>query len=180
MKWNNVVDCAFHQLKEAFTSAAILKYPNPELLIVVEVDALETAVQAFLSQQSGKKQKLYPVAFFSHKLTSSERNYDIDNWELLAVKPALEEWRFYSLHWPQEPGISAKRPNPCQARWPLFFSFIFFLRFRFVLSYRPVSKKTQINWGSEDPTHITSYMLSEYNPVGLRQWIGQHTTMSCA
>ena len=40
-------------------------------------------------------QKLYPIAFFSHKLSPTERNYGIGDRELLAVKLALEEWH----HW---------------------------------------------------------------------------------
>lgn len=38
---------------------------------------------------------MYPCAFFSRKLTPAERNYDVGNRELLAMKLALEEWR----HW---------------------------------------------------------------------------------
>lgn len=42
------------------------------------------------------------VLFFFRKLTSAERNYDVADWELLAVKMALEEWR----HWLE----SSKQP----------------------------------------------------------------------
>ena len=35
------------------------------------------------------------VPFFSRRLSPAERNYEIGNQELLAVKLALEEWR----HW---------------------------------------------------------------------------------
>jgi len=38
---------------------------------------------------------LYPCAFFSRKLTSAERNYDVGNKELPSMKAAIEEWR----HW---------------------------------------------------------------------------------
>lgn len=70
-------------------------------------------------------------------------NYDIGNRELLVIKLALEEW----LHWLE--GAThpftvltdhknlqylkeAKRLNPHQARWALFFT-----RFHFTISYRP-------------------------------------------
>ncbi|KAI3362602.1 hypothetical protein L3Q82_001688 [Scortum barcoo] len=46
-------------------------------------------------QRSSEDQKLHPCAFFSKRLSPAERNYDIGNRELLAVKLALEEWR----HW---------------------------------------------------------------------------------
>ncbi|XP_053371214.1 deleted in malignant brain tumors 1 protein-like [Clarias gariepinus] len=60
-----------------------------------EVDASRSGVGAILSQQQGKPAQYHPCAFFSRKLSSAERNYDIGNQELLAIKLALEEWR----HW---------------------------------------------------------------------------------
>lgn len=39
--------------------------------------------------------KIHPFTCFSHNLSPSERNYDLENWELLAVKQALQEW----WHW---------------------------------------------------------------------------------
>ena len=61
---------------------------------MVEVDASDVGVGAVLSQRAVEDQKLHPCAFFSHRLSPTERNYD-GNRELLAVKLALEEW----LHW---------------------------------------------------------------------------------
>ncbi|KAK3526550.1 hypothetical protein QTP70_030772 [Hemibagrus guttatus] len=48
-----------------------------------------TGVGAVLSQQQGNPSRLHPCAFFSRKLNPAERNYDIGNRELLAVKLAL-------------------------------------------------------------------------------------------
>uniref|UniRef100_A0AAQ4QM75 Gypsy retrotransposon integrase-like protein 1 n=5 Tax=Gasterosteus aculeatus aculeatus TaxID=481459 RepID=A0AAQ4QM75_GASAC len=129
-----------------FTSAPVLRHPDPALPFVVEVDASETGAGGVLSQRQGKPAKLHPCAFFSHKLTSAERNYDVGNRELLAVKLAFEEWRHW-LEGAKHPFLvltdhrnleyiqSAKRLNPRQARWSLFFT-----RFDFILSYRPGSK----------------------------------------
>lgn len=48
---------------------------------------------------NGLKQKVnFPCALFSWCLTPVEQNYDIGNWELMAMKIALEEWR----HWLKE------------------------------------------------------------------------------
>lgn len=76
-------------------------------------------------------------------LSPAEHNYDVGDRELLAVKMALEEWRhwlervnhpFMALtdHKNLEYLPSAKRLNPRQARWALFFR-----HFNFSLSYRP-------------------------------------------
>ncbi|CAJ0922866.1 unnamed protein product [Ranitomeya imitator] len=79
----------------------------------------------------------------------AERNYDVGNRELLAMKWAFEEWR----HWLEGAKHrvvvltdhknltyleSAKRLNPRQARWSLFFA-----RFDFVISYLPGSKNVK-------------------------------------
>lgn len=90
-----------------------------------------------------------PCAFFSRKLSAAETNNDIGNRELLARKLALEEWRHWlegarqlflvltdhkNLQYLKE----AKRLNPSQARWALFFT-----RFHFQIAYRPGSKNTR-------------------------------------
>ncbi len=113
---------------------------------MVEVDASEVGVGAVLSQRATSDDKVHPCTFFSHRLSPAERNYDIGNRELLAVKLALEEWR----HWLEGSGVpfvvwtdhknleyiqSAKRLNSRQVRWALFFG-----RFDFSISYRPGSK----------------------------------------
>ncbi len=144
--WSEQALEAFEKLKSRFVSAPILKNPDPSRQYIVEVDASEVGVGAILSQRSPSDNKVHPCAFFSHRLTPSERNYDIGNKELLAVKLALEEWR----HWLEGAGVpflvwtdhknleyihSAKRINSRQARWALFFG-----RFNFTISYRPGSK----------------------------------------
>ncbi|KAL0151775.1 hypothetical protein M9458_052926, partial [Cirrhinus mrigala] len=92
-----------------------------------------TGVGAVLLQRQGQPPKTYPCAYFSHKLTPAERNYDVGNRELLAIKLALEEWRHW-LEGAQHPFTlltdhknleylrSAKVLNHRQARWALFFT----------------------------------------------------------
>ncbi len=102
-----------------------------------------------LSQRHGQPGKLYPCAFCSRKLTSAERNYDVGNKELLSMKAAIEEWRHWlegavhpfqviTDHKNLEYIKSAKRLNPRQARWSLFFT-----RFQFTVTYRPGSKNSK-------------------------------------
>lgn len=127
----------------------MLVQPNSALQFIVEVDASDTGVGAVLSQRSGPDQKLHPCAFFFRKLTPAERNYDVADWELLAVKMALEEWRHW-LESSKQPFVvwtdhknlsyiqSAKRLNSHQARWSLFFG-----RFNFTFTYRPGSRNVK-------------------------------------
>ncbi|KAI3364364.1 hypothetical protein L3Q82_011161, partial [Scortum barcoo] len=99
--------------------------------------------------RSLEDQKLHPCAFFSRRLSPAERNYDIGNQELLAVKLALEEWRHWLegskqpfLVWTDHKNLqyirSTKRLNSRQARWSLFLT-----RFNFTLSYRPGSRNVK-------------------------------------
>ncbi|KAK3557454.1 hypothetical protein QTP70_027739, partial [Hemibagrus guttatus] len=143
--WGPEAELAFNKLKCRFTSAPILILPNPEIPFTVEVDASDVGVGAVLSQR-GADNKLHPCAFLSHRLTPTERNYHVGDRELLAVKLALEEWRHWlegakhpfqvlTDHKNLEYIQQAKRLNPRQACWSLFFN-----RFQFVLSYRPGSK----------------------------------------
>ncbi|XP_029114156.1 uncharacterized protein lrfn4b, partial [Scleropages formosus] len=142
LPWNPEAQRAFENLKSKFSTAPILHQPDPELPFVVEVDASESGVGTVLSQRQGKPVKLYPCALFSRKLSAAERNYDIGNRELLAIKLALEEWRHW-LEGAQHPFLvftdhknlqylqTARRLNARQARWALFFS-----RFNFTVTYR--------------------------------------------
>ncbi len=93
LKWTEEAKTAFTTLKEKFTTAPILKHPEPSLPFVVEVDASDCGIGAVLSQRHGQPGKLFPCAFFSRKLTAAERNYDVGNKELLSMKAAIEEWR---------------------------------------------------------------------------------------
>ncbi len=146
ISWAPEAEQAFHQLKSAFCTAPALIHPDPNLRFVVEVDAATLGVGAALSQWKGETPVLHPCAYFSRKLSPAEQNYDVGNRELLAIKLALEEWRHWleGAQYPFEVITDhknlqylrdAKRLNPRQARWALFFT-----RFNFTISYRPGNK----------------------------------------
>ncbi|KAI3377213.1 hypothetical protein L3Q82_009125 [Scortum barcoo] len=130
-KWNDKAEEAFNKLKQKFTTAPILTVPDPALRFVVGVDASNEGIGAVLSQRLPADNRIHPCAFLSRKLSAAERNYDVGNKELLAVKVALEEWRHW-LEGAEQPFIvwtdhknlkylkSAKRLNSRQARWAHF------------------------------------------------------------
>lgn len=90
-------------------------------------------VGAVLSQRSSSNNKTNPCVFFPRRLSLAERNYNIGDRELFAMKLALEEWRHW-LEGTQQPFFvwtdhknlkyirTGKRLNPGQARWSLFFN----------------------------------------------------------
>uniref|UniRef100_A0A3B3BMY4 Gypsy retrotransposon integrase-like protein 1 n=1 Tax=Oryzias melastigma TaxID=30732 RepID=A0A3B3BMY4_ORYME len=146
LHWTPAATQAFENLKSRFSQSPILHHPDPTSQFIVEVDASNTGIGAILSQRHGQPGKTYPCAYYSRKLTDAERNYNVGDRELLAMKAAFGEWR----HWLEGASLpfivltdhrnleyirTAKRLNPRQARWSLFFS-----RFRFQITYRPGSK----------------------------------------
>ncbi|KAK3520019.1 hypothetical protein QTP70_010855 [Hemibagrus guttatus] len=105
LTWTDPARSAFQQLKNCFTTAPILRHPDPDLPFVVEVDASSSGLGAVLSQRHGEP----------------------GNRELLAIKAALEEWRHWlegarhpfqvlTDHRNLEYLRGAKRLNPRQAR----------------------------------------------------------------
>ncbi|KAI2649902.1 Transposon Tf2-8 polyprotein [Labeo rohita] len=149
LAWSQPALQAFDDLRQRFTTAPILHHPDPDRPFIVEVDASSTGVGAVLSQQHSEPAKMFPCAYFSHKLSPAERNYDVGNRELLAIKLALEEWRHWlegakhsftvlTDHRNLEYLRSAKVLNHRQARWSLFFT-----RFQFQVSYRPGTQNTK-------------------------------------
>uniref|UniRef100_A0A674PBR8 Gypsy retrotransposon integrase-like protein 1 n=1 Tax=Takifugu rubripes TaxID=31033 RepID=A0A674PBR8_TAKRU len=144
--WTPEAETAFSALKDRFTTAPVLAHPDPARQFIVEVDASDAGIGAVLSQRSEADQKIHPCAYFSCRFDPAERNYDVGNRELLAVYGALVEWRHWLegarhpfLVWSDHKNLTyvrtAKRLNPRQGRWALFFS-----RFDFTLTFRPGSK----------------------------------------
>ncbi|KAL0147003.1 hypothetical protein M9458_057527, partial [Cirrhinus mrigala] len=141
LTWSQPAIQAFDDLRQRFTTAPILHHPDPDKPFIVEVDASSTGI--------GAPSKMFPCTYFSHKLSPAERNYDVGNSELLAIKLALEEW-WHWLEGAKHPFTvltdhenleylrSAKMLNHPQARWALFFT-----RFHFQVTYRPGSQNTK-------------------------------------
>ena len=60
----------------------------------IETDASKYATGAVLSQLDSNGDR-HPVSFISKTFSLAKRNYEIYDWELLAIIRALEEWRHY-------------------------------------------------------------------------------------
>ncbi|KAM9506098.1 uncharacterized protein ACWYII_048073 isoform 2-T2 [Salvelinus alpinus] len=180
-KWSGSAQGAFDFLKKRFTSAPILVTPDVTKQFIVEVDVSEVGVGAILSQRFQSDEKVHPCAYFSHRLSPSERNYDVGNRELLAIRLALGEWRQWLegatvpfVVWTDHKNLeyirSAKRLNARQARWALFFA-----RFEFEISYRPGNKNTKPDalsrlFSSPVVSTEPEGILPEGRVVGLTVW----------
>ncbi|KAJ1602009.1 hypothetical protein NDA14_000565 [Ustilago hordei] len=74
---------AFHKLVQAFMTAGVLQHFNYHLPTRLETDASDFAIAGVLKQEHEGCWHL--VAFYSRKMSSAEKNYEIHDKELLAV-----------------------------------------------------------------------------------------------
>ena len=147
---------AFAALKEAFSSAPVLKRFDPDRKIVLETDASDVACGGALSQYDDGG-RLHPIDFFSKSHTPAECNYDIYDRELLAIIKCFRYWRSELLS-PDEPTdvitdhqnlqtfMTTKVLTPRQVRWANFLS-----QFNFIISYRPGKKNGKADYLSRMP-----------------------------
>ena len=150
VEWNWSPLCleAFLKLKLSVASAPSLHHPQFDLPFVLETDASDYAIGAVLSQPVSldKLDVLNPVGFYSKKLTSPERNYDVHDKELLALICAFAQWSHYFLGSPHVIRAFTDHRNLIyfrnrqllngrQMRWQMFLS-----QFHFILLYRKGSE----------------------------------------
>jgi RNase H-like domain found in reverse transcriptase/Reverse transcriptase (RNA-dependent DNA polymerase) len=97
--WTDRQQKVFETLKDKMCTKPILQQPDFSKKFYVQTDASAYGVGAILSQEGGsekdqeenttKKPKLHPLAYYLATFTPTERNYDIYERELLAVIKAL-------------------------------------------------------------------------------------------
>ena len=91
--WTEEKESSFQRLKDALTSAPVLKLPDFSQPFIVRTDASDIGIGAVLMQDD--EGRLRPVCFESRKLKSTEINYKVREKELLAIVYALTKWRHY-------------------------------------------------------------------------------------
>ncbi|SPC64280.1 related to pol protein [Ustilago sp. UG-2017b] len=135
---------AFHKLIQAFTSAGVLQHFDYHLPTRLETDASDFAIAGVLKQEH--EGRWHPVAFYSRKMSSAERNYEIHDKELLAVVACLTQWRHMLAGLPSQlviltdhEALKYFKSQRCitgrQARWAVLLA-----DFDFILQYRPGDK----------------------------------------
>ena len=87
--WTSLQQQSFEALKQAISTAPILKVVDLEKPFILETDASGVAVGAVLSQDGR------PIAFESKKLSPTQRNWPVHEQEMYAIIHALKTWRYY-------------------------------------------------------------------------------------
>lgn len=96
-KLNWTADCerAFMDLKDALCEKSVLQSPEFDQVFTVQTDASQVGLGAVLLQ--GEQGHLRPIAFVSRKLLPRETRYSTVEKECLAVKWALDSFRYYLM-----------------------------------------------------------------------------------
>ena len=87
----------FDRLKCEFLSSLLICHAEISCAFVLEKYAYYFAVSGVLSQVQDSDGLLHPVAFYSHKMTPAEINYEIHEKELLAIVACFKEWCYLLL-----------------------------------------------------------------------------------
>ncbi|GFT27121.1 transposon Tf2-6 polyprotein [Trichonephila clavipes] len=92
LNWSSEAITAFQRCKQALAAAALLAHPSPSAPLALHVDASDYAIGGALHQVVDSE--LQALAFFSRKLTSSEKSYSAYDRELLAIHSAIRHFRY--------------------------------------------------------------------------------------
>lgn len=93
IEWSAECQTAFEKAKEALSKAVLLRHPQTDAPTSLTVDASNTAVGAQLEQRQG--QSWVPIAFFSRKLSETEKKYSAFDRELLAAYTAIKRFKHF-------------------------------------------------------------------------------------
>jgi hypothetical protein len=91
--WSAQHEESFQKLKWCLTHSPILCFPTNQGYYVLDTDASYGSIGAVLSQVQEGEEKV--IAYASHKLSKSERNYCITRKELLAVYRYVIHFKHY-------------------------------------------------------------------------------------
>jgi hypothetical protein len=94
MVWTDVCQCAFEKLKVILQNSPVLKAPDFEKPFTINTDACDVGAGAVLLQMCDTGIDC-PVAYFSRKFNSCQRNYSTIEKECLALVWAIQQFQIY-------------------------------------------------------------------------------------
>jgi hypothetical protein len=86
-RWTSEMQEAFDHVKHLITCETLLSFPDFTKEFHLYTDASEHQLGSVIMQDDK------PLAFYSHKLTKTQRNYTIGEQELLSIVETLKEFR---------------------------------------------------------------------------------------
>ena len=124
--WTAECHSAFQEAKAAMASAVMLHHPDPQAETKISVDASDSALGAELSQRHEGIWR--PIAFFSKKLSPTQRRYSTFDRELLAIHSAIKHFRcclegnvfsVYTDHKPLTHAVTSDTDRSPSQEWQL-------------------------------------------------------------
>ncbi|XP_055613075.1 uncharacterized protein LOC129759617 [Uranotaenia lowii] len=93
VRWNEEAEAAFVRIKELLISSPILASPDFSRPFTIQTDASDVAVAGVLTQQQENGECV--IAYYSHKLTTPQKNYHAAEKEALAAMLTIDALRGY-------------------------------------------------------------------------------------
>ena len=87
IQWTPELEDAFNKVKQMICKETLLTYPDWSKPFDIHTDASDYQLGAVISQENK------PIAFFSRKLNSAQRNYTTTEKELLSIVECVKEFR---------------------------------------------------------------------------------------
>ena len=171
--WNENCKNAYKTLIDKTINAPILSYPDFKKEFVITTDASTEGIGAVLSQNHDGVQK--PIAFYSRALNGAEQRYSIHELEGLAIKAALNKFRFVVLGYPitvrtdNQPIIYLFKSNECHGRLAKYLAAI--QEFNVKLVYLPGKENCMADFLSRNVNYFsinnvfdkTNLMIAQQN-----------------
>jgi hypothetical protein len=101
--WDEVHQRAFNQVKATIDKAVVLTYPDYSKVFEIYTDASSKQLGAVITQDNK------PVAFFSQKLSDTQRKFSVTKNEVLVIVKTLEE--FKGMQWGQQIKVLTDHAN---------------------------------------------------------------------
>jgi len=95
VQWAGEAVAAFKDIQTSLSESSVLHSPNFEKLFIFQTDASERGVGTVLLQ--GPMKERHPVAYIRQKLLPREVRYSTVEQEALAVKWALDSFKYYLM-----------------------------------------------------------------------------------
>lgn len=84
----------FEKFKKVFSTIFMFCHFNFNVKIFLKTNVFEFVVLKILSQLT-KNEKWYSIIFWSRKMTTSKRNYKIEEMKMLTIVNACKKWKHY-------------------------------------------------------------------------------------
>ena len=91
--WTSNMNDSFDRLKIALSSDPVLKLPDPTRKYYLRCDGSKDGIGGILMQKH--EETKFPVCYISRKLSSAEKNYNVSEYELLALIFCVKKLRYY-------------------------------------------------------------------------------------